>query len=220
MVWGEHPIAVFRASRDDDRRELLSDRATDYGSHFFYPDGFREHEIQRPETMTENIDSYYGAKLLGEENQLGRLMDFCFDERDWKIHAVVMEIGIGLPAKRVLILPCMLGGFSSTRDGIPLDFNHKESPVLPMCSMGSDIENRRGSRGSCTSRSTRSMEGKWIERTNGQRSCIGGFMVNRETWTITHIVTTTDSCNSKSPVLVPPENLRSFGSRKSNSSLR
>jgi len=162
--------------------------------------------------MTENIVRYYGAKLLGEEKQLGRLLDFCFDERDWKIHAVVMETQIGFPSKRILILPCMLGGFSSTGDGISLDFKRETSSVPSMASMGSDIENLSDNTGSCTSRSTRSMEGKWIERTNGQRSCIGGFMVDRETWTITHIVTTTNPWNSKSSVLMTPENLRSFGS--------
>jgi hypothetical protein len=54
-------------------------------------------------------NSLHGFHIHAKDGPLGRIDDFYFNDESWKINHVVVDLGIWLPGKKVLLSPDILG---------------------------------------------------------------------------------------------------------------
>jgi sporulation protein YlmC with PRC-barrel domain len=62
--------------------------------------------------MLQSIKRLYGRKLGASDGELGRIKDFYFDDPNWAVRYIVVDIGLWLQGRQVLLSPHVFHGSS------------------------------------------------------------------------------------------------------------
>jgi sporulation protein YlmC with PRC-barrel domain len=60
-------------------------------------------------TVLWSVEQLYGCSILATDGQIGKVDEFYFDDEDWRIRYLVIDVGKWLSGQRVLISPTALG---------------------------------------------------------------------------------------------------------------
>src|ERR1043166_7106802 len=59
--------------------------------------------------MLHSLQQRYGKKLRARDGEIGQVIDFYFDDKNWTVRYVVADAGRWLAGRQVLISPHALG---------------------------------------------------------------------------------------------------------------
>ncbi|RJP79715.1 MAG: PRC-barrel domain containing protein [Candidatus Zixiibacteriota bacterium] len=83
--------------------------------------------------MYHSLKNVFGYNLLAEGDEFGKIKDAYFDPQDWSVRYFVVDTGLILPGRKVLIPPSQLGTIDPDRKVIPTTLSVgeiKSSPAL------------------------------------------------------------------------------------------
>lgn len=60
--------------------------------------------------MLQSVASLQGYRILAQDGVVGKVQDFCVDDRTWTVRYLVVDTGRILPGRRVLLSPAVIGG--------------------------------------------------------------------------------------------------------------
>lgn len=173
-----------------------------------------------------------GYKILARDGEIGRVVEFYFDDEDWTIRYLVVDTGDWLPRKKVLIAPAAFYGKpdwdTRTFPVILTKEMVKESPDVdtdkPVSrqrgpqlikyynwpiyrkaeELGSEIS-RNKEKGDSHLRSTEEVMGYHIKVVDGEVGHIEDFIIDDEKWNIKYIAVDTRNWLPRKKVVILPK---------------
>jgi len=82
-------------------------------------------------SMLRSIKQLYGEKLSAADGEVGHVKDFYFDDEYWAVRYVVVETGLWLPGRQVLISPHSFGNFYQNGDSLLVELSRKQIEKSP-----------------------------------------------------------------------------------------
>ena len=81
--------------------------------------------------MLRSIKNLLEYKIESIDGSIGHVDSFLFDERDWNIRYLVVDTGIWLPGRKVLIVPSALGEPEGQTEVFPIELTKKQIEESP-----------------------------------------------------------------------------------------
>jgi sporulation protein YlmC with PRC-barrel domain len=175
--------------------------------------------------MLWSVKQLYGCSILATGGQIGKVDDFYFDDDDWRIRYLVVDIGKWLSGQQVLVSPAALGQPNWAADILPVTLTQeqvKNSPDIdqdrPVSRQpkidywpGLEIPARlevadqdEAHKPDPHLRSTKKVVGYHIQARDGEIGHVEDFIVDDETWIIRYLVVNTRNLLPGKRVLLAP----------------
>ena len=81
--------------------------------------------------MERNINGVTGYSLQATDGEIGKVVDFYFDDETWTIRYLVVKTGGWLSGRKVLISPAVLQNGSVGPDSIPVNLTQRQVETSP-----------------------------------------------------------------------------------------
>ncbi len=81
--------------------------------------------------MLRSIKQIYGDKLGASDGEIGHVKDFYFDDQDWAIRYVVVDTGLWLPGRKVLLSPHSLARLDQAEKVLRVNLTRKQIEGSP-----------------------------------------------------------------------------------------
>lgn len=92
--------------------------------------------------MLRSVAHMHDYKINAKDGQLGTLRDFYFDDRDWSVKYIVVDTGVWLPGKEVLVNPDRFGKPDYEEASIKVDLTKEQIKNSPHISEAEPISRR------------------------------------------------------------------------------
>jgi len=81
--------------------------------------------------MLRSIKQLYGHKLGAKDGEIGQVKDFYFDDLNWAIRYLVVDTGLWLPGRQVLLSPHSLGWLEQPEKVLHVNLTRKQIEDSP-----------------------------------------------------------------------------------------
>ena len=81
--------------------------------------------------MFRRLRALVGYRIAGTDGEFGRVDDFYFDERDWRVRYLVVDTGSWLPGREVLVAPGEMGRPDADRSVVPVGLTQEQIEKSP-----------------------------------------------------------------------------------------
>lgn len=81
--------------------------------------------------MLRSLKQLYGSKLGASDGELGHLKDFYFDDQNWAIRYLVVDTGLWLPGRQVLLSPHSIGRLDQAVRTLRVNLTRKQIENSP-----------------------------------------------------------------------------------------
>lgn len=81
--------------------------------------------------MLRSIKKLYGHKLGAKDGEIGQVKDFYFDDLNWAIRYLVVDTGLWLPERQVLLSPHSLGRLDQAEKILHVNLTRKQIEDSP-----------------------------------------------------------------------------------------
>jgi hypothetical protein len=92
--------------------------------------------------MLRRIKGLIGFTARGEDQDIGTVEDFYFDDTDWQVHHVVVDTGPLIFGRKVLIAPAAVGNPLWEAGTLPVHLRKEQVEGSPEIDLGRPIANR------------------------------------------------------------------------------
>jgi hypothetical protein len=81
--------------------------------------------------MLRSIKQVYGNTLGAPDGEIGQVKDFYFDDQNWTIRYLVVDTGLWLPGRQVLISPHSVGRLDHAERVLRVNLTRKQIENSP-----------------------------------------------------------------------------------------
>jgi sporulation protein YlmC with PRC-barrel domain len=166
--------------------------------------------------MHRTINSLIGYRMVAIDGEMGKVVDFYFDDQVWKVVYLIVKTGRWLSGRKVLISPVTLvrgadltGTFSvklsreQIVNGPDIDTDHLSPASEPQTDKDTAAFD-----GDQHLRSTHAIIACHIETSDGERGQLRDLIIDDETWHIEYLVVEMHSWLDGKKLLIPYKNIK------------
>jgi hypothetical protein len=176
--------------------------------------------------MLHSVNELQRYEIQAADGTIGTVRGFYFDDNNWEIHYLVVDVGARTVGKKVIVSPAVIGKPDRDNAKLPVDLTMqkiKDSPAIEHdAPLGGDFEDGlnayygwrtgqptvefvgdeefEGEEGDL--RSTSEIKGFCVETRDGDIGHIDDFIIDDETWTVRFVVVDTRNWLPAKRVLV------------------
>lgn len=185
--------------------------------------------------MLRSASKIFGYRLNGADGEIGRAVDFLFDDRTWAVRYLVVETGAWLGGRRVLISPLGLRKGEWTSRRLVIDGTREQVETAPSLSEGTPVsrdheielshhygwnvaafsvltdtaelplEVSPSTETGPSLRSLKELLGQTLQAEDGAVGHVDDVIVDDDSWTCRHLVVNSKSWLSARKILVSTE---------------
>lgn len=158
---------------------------------------------------TSNELLRYDVKAV--DGRIGSVEDLLFDDRDWKIKAIVVETGNFLRHHEVLVDPMDVAALKFPQETMSLVLSKQEVENAPGLERNPPVSKQElGSPRNLHLRSCNEIYSYEISATDRDMGKITGFVIETTTWTIRYLVVDTGEWLMEKLVLLGPHTIEAI----------
>ncbi len=186
--------------------------------------------------MLHSVDQLKNYDIQGTDGAVGKIRGFYFDDLNWEIHYMVVDLNQWLSGRKVLVSPAVVGTPESDESKLPVALSKDaidNSPAIeddsPLArSRDDELNTYYGWRtisnvesdtdwdqefegGEGDLRSTYEVKDFYVESEDGDIGHVEDFIIDDHDWTIKYIVLHTKNWWPAKKVLIPVESVDSIG---------
>jgi sporulation protein YlmC with PRC-barrel domain len=175
--------------------------------------------------MLWSAKQLYGSSILATGGQIGKVDDFYFEDEEWKIRYLVVDIGKWPLGQRVLVSPAVLGQPNWAGDILPVTLTQEQVKNSPDVDQDRPVSRQpkidywpgleipaklevadqdEAHKPDPHLRSIKKVAGYHIQARDGQIGHVEDFIVDDETWIILYLVVNTRNLLPGKRVLLAP----------------
>ncbi len=174
--------------------------------------------------MLRSLDSVRRFFVYATDGEIGQVKSFYFDDEEWIIKYIVVDTGVWLPGRKLLIPAVSVTEIDFERQSLTLNLSRekiKNSPAADVeKALSRLVEDELNTffgllsmrfrhmsavRPETHLRNTQHVIGHYIQAKNGHIGHVYDFVIDEETWTIRYMVVDTGNWFAGKRVLISPE---------------
>jgi len=170
--------------------------------------------------MLDKASTLKGYLLKGLDGEIGGVKDFYFDDKHWTIRYLVVNTGIRLADRQVLISPYALVSVNKEKRQININLTKKQVEDSPSAESDKPVSKQSGPvcwEGTPCDRDEKSwdihlhsaqqLSGFHILASDGEIGHVEDFIIDEKTWAIHKLVVDAQSILPGKKVLVSPDSI-------------
>jgi uncharacterized protein YrrD len=144
------------------------------------------------------------------DGPIGSVSDLLFDDRTWKLRAIVVDTGHYLSHHEVLVDPGNVRDLKFPDETMTLSLSKREVEASPGLETSPPVSRQKGGSGDCHLRSSNETCDYQISASDAEVGQIHGFVIETSTWTVRYLIVDTGDWLMGKLVLLRPDAIQSI----------